>query len=228
MLWQWVNTGAQVFLLDLDGTLMPSAKIDDECFWHAVFDCIGERDQLPDLHGFKNVTDAGILDEWFRRELGRPPRIAEHHQIKHRFGQLLKSAFQLQPEHFSPLPGVEEWLEATVQHEHIHVGIATGGWKHSAELKLRLSGLDRFDLPLASSDDVVSRTGIMKIAAQRTLGHRAAQQAGFTYVGDGVWDLKASQDLGWKFIGIASGERAAQLRAAGADQISQNFCQTCL
>jgi len=226
MLWKWVNTDTQVFILDLDGTMMPSAEIDNECFWQAVFECYGGRDQLPDLHGFKHVTDTGVFNEWCAMELGRSPRADETRQIKHRFGQLLESAFKREPAHVSPLPGVEEWLDATVNHAHVHVGIATGGWKHSAQLKLQLSGLSRFDLPLASSDDATARTEIMQIAVQRTLGCRAGKQADLTYVGDGVWDLEASRELGWKFIGIASGKQASLLRLAGAEQISQNFCQS--
>ena len=226
MLWEWVNTGTQVFILDIDGTLMPSAEIDNECFWQAVFECYGGRASLPDLHGFKNVTDAGILNEWCAMELGRPPHVDEKRQIKHRFCQLLESAFRCQPAHFSPLPGVEEWLDATAYHAHVQVGIATGGWKHSAQLKLQLSGLSRFGLPLATSDDAIARTEIMQIAEQRTLGCQAGKQADLTYVGDGAWDLEASRELGWKFIGIASGKQANLLRSAGADQISQNFRQS--
>jgi len=223
MLWKWVNTGTQVFILDLDGTLMPSAEIDNVCFWQAVFDCFGGRDQLPELHEFKHVTDSGILDEWCIRHLGRPPDEDETGQIKHDFEQLLESAFNRQPEHFSPLPGVREWLEAIMEHDHVIAGIATGGWEHSARLKLELSGLDRFELPLASSDDAMARMEIMQIAAQRTLPHRSHNKAVFTYVGDGTWDLQASRDLHWKFIGIATGARARQLELAGADMIRENF-----
>jgi len=224
MLWEWVNSGTQVFILDLDGTLMPSAEIDNECFWQAVFDCYGNQDQLPELHGFKHVTDTGILDEWCVRHLGRPPSEDESRQIKQYFAQLLEAAFILQPAHFEPLPGVGEWLEAAIDNN-VYVGIATGGWQNSALLKLKLSGLERFDLPLASSDDAVSRTEIMQIAAQRTLGHHRTHEAVFTYIGDGTWDLQASNELGWRFIGIADGERASQLRLAGASHIRVNFCK---
>ena len=226
MLWEWVNTGTQVFILDLDGTLMPSAEIDNECYWQAVFECLGGQESLPDLHEFKHVTDTGILNEWCAMELGRLPRNDEIRRIKHRFGQLLNSAFTHEPEHFNPLPGVETWLEAAINHDHVHVGVATGGWEHSAQLKLRLSGLSSFELPLASSDDATTRTEIMQIAENRILGDLAGKKIDFTYVGDGAWDLKASRELGWKFIGIASGERADQLRRAGADQIFQNFRQS--
>jgi phosphoglycolate phosphatase-like HAD superfamily hydrolase len=204
---------------------MPSAKIDDTCFWRAVFACFGERDQHPDLHGFENVTDTGILHEWCVRELGRPPRAQEIVQIRQRFEQLLENAFAEEPAHFSPLPGVAEWLQAIEGNRHVHAGIATGGWGHSARLKLRLSGLDRFGLPLASSDDAVRRAEIMRIAAQRTLGERQPGDAVFTYVGDGAWDLQASRELNWEFIGIASGPRAAQLRSAGATLVRENFCR---
>lgn len=225
MLWQWANSGTQVFILDLDGTLIPSAEIDNTCYWQAVFACFGERDTLPDLHGFKHVSDSGILDEWCVRELGRPPQAQETAHIRQQFLQLLESAANRQPQHFSPLPGVIDWLENVLEHDSVYAGIATGGWGHSARLKLKLAGLERFDLPLASSDDAVARTEIMQIAARRTLKHQRGNEALFTYVGDGTWDLKASQILDWKFIGIAAGTRAEQLRQVGATYIRADFCR---
>ena len=223
MLWEWVNSGIQVFILDLDGTLMPTAEIDNECFWQAVFGCFEKQERLPDLHEFKHVTDSGILDEWCTRTLGRSPSIDETRQIKNDFVRLLEAAFHLEPKHFTVLPGVNEWLKAVSETEHVFAGIATGGWEKSARLKLKLSGLDSFDLPLASSDDAIPRAEIMQVAAQKTVADQSSSQADFTYVGDGVWDLKASRELGWKFIGIADGARAAQLKSAGAELIRKNF-----
>jgi phosphoglycolate phosphatase-like HAD superfamily hydrolase len=216
MLWKWVNSGTQVFILDLDGTLMPTAKIDNDLFWQAVFDCFEMQDRLP---------DSGILNEWCIQKIGRSPSEAESRQIKHQFVKLLEDAFLLEPKHFKPLPGVCEWLKAVNESDHVHTGIATGGWEKSARLKLKLSGLDRFDLPLASSDDAVSRTGIMQIAAQRILGDQRVNLKAFTYVGDGAWDLQASRELGWNFVGIADGARAEQLKLSGADLIIKNFCK---
>ena len=226
MLWERLNSGKQVFILDLDGTLMPSAVCDNECFWQAVFACFGARATLPELHDFKHITDSGILNEWCLGELGRSPRKQEIGQIKQHFLQLLESASISQPRHFSPSPGVTRWLEAVADQSNVYTGIATGGWELSARLKLKLSGLERFDLPLASSDDAMPRSRIMHIAAQRTLNHQPQDNTFFTYIGDGVWDLRASQDLDWGFIGIASGVRAARLRQAGAKHIQADFCKT--
>jgi phosphoglycolate phosphatase-like HAD superfamily hydrolase len=226
MLWKWVNSGRQAFILDLDGTLMPSAEIDNECFWRAVFSCLGKRQTLPELQDFSHVTDTGILHEWCERELGRKPVAEETARIKQHFLSELEAAADHQPAHFDPLPGVVEWLEAVAGQPDVYAGIATGGWELSARLKLQLSGLDRFGLPLASSDDAISRAQIMRIAAQRTCEEAAENPLDFTYVGDGVWDLQASRELGWSFIGIASGARAKQLKMAGARVINVNFCKT--
>jgi phosphoglycolate phosphatase-like HAD superfamily hydrolase len=225
MLWEWENGAARVYILDLDGTLMPTAAIDNECYWQAVFGVFDKHGQLPDLHDFKNVSDGGILHEWCMRELGRPASAQETTQIKRLFGEFLQSAFALQPGHFSPLPGVDEWLAAIRCSRHVLAGIATGGWEHSARLKLKYSGLDRFDLPLASSDDAIERTAIMRIAAQRTLGQQAVEDTFFTYVGDGAWDVAASRALNWGFIGIATGQQALRLRQAGANLVQENFCR---
>lgn len=225
MLWEWPNSGKLVFILDLDGTLIPSAEVDNECFWQAVFDCFGERATLPDLHDYTHVTDSGILNEWCQHELGRAPHMEETRQIRQRFLDFLKAASYRQPAHFLPLPGVISWLETVQQHDNVFAGIATGGWEHSARLKLSHAGLDRFNLPLASSDDAIPRTEIMQIAAQRIANRRLLDEAVITYVGDGPWDLQASQKLDWKFIGIASGERAKQLKQAGAIHIQKDFCK---
>jgi len=223
MLWQWANNSTRVFILDLDGTLIPSAEIDNQCFWQAVFEQFDVHGPLPDLHDFKNVTDNGILGEWCSLELGHTASDDETRQIKKRFLQLLEQASIQQPVHFNPLAGVEDWLLAVQDAPHVFAGIATGGWGHSARLKLELSGLDRFKLPLASSDDAIARADIMQIAAGKVQELHGAEGAALTYIGDGAWDYQASQLLDWGFIGIASGPQAAHLRNAGAGHVQADF-----
>ncbi|NOR18670.1 MAG: HAD hydrolase-like protein [Xanthomonadales bacterium] len=223
MLWEWANDRSTVFILDLDGTLMPSAEIDNQCFWEAVFRCYGKKESLPDLHGFKHVTDTGILDEWCIGEIGRPPLRAETEQIKQLFLQLLQAAASSNPAQFTALPGVCDWLEAVSKNAMVHAGIATGGWERSASMKMKLSGLDRFNLPLASSDDAAPRTEIMRNAAQKTFIEPLDFEADYIYIGDRIWDLQASQELGWGFIGIATGAPATLLQQAGATHIQPDF-----
>jgi len=98
-----------IFLLDIDGTLMPTSDIDDRCFWRAIDDVLG----------------------------GAPERTLAHYQI--------------------PDTGRDQ----------LHI----------------------------------------------------------TYIGDGIWDLEASRELGWEFIGIAAKKQELKLKEAGARLVVGDFNQ---
>ncbi len=80
------------------------------------------------------------------------------------------------------------------------MGIATGGWGHTARMKLRAAGLSDLNVPMSSGDDAHSRKKVMQICASRM----KSSISDFVYVGDGEWDLRAALKLGWQFIGVGS------------------------
>jgi phosphoglycolate phosphatase-like HAD superfamily hydrolase len=175
-------------------------------------------DVTLDLEGFTDVTDTAILHAWCVERLGRPPRGEEESAVRARFLELLTTAAGETPSAFEPLPGVSAWLAARPRGS---VAIATGGWGHTARFKLARAGLAALELPLASSDDAATRPGIMRAARARLdPAHRATRPI---YLGDGPWDVAAARELRWDFIGVASGERAARLRDAGASRVVANF-----
>ena len=115
-------------------------------------------------------------------------------------------------------------LDRLIARDDVVAALATGGWRASAELKLRRSGLDVFDLPLATSDDDVSREAIMRIARERSAARH--QDDSFDvqiYVGDGVWDARSARALGLSFIGVAEGEQAHRLLAEGARAVVKDY-----
>ncbi len=77
------------------------------------------------------------------------------------------------------------------------VSIATGGWYESAALKLRSAGIEINSIPIASSNDHISRVEIMKCAASKAIGQNVYP---CTYFGDGSWDKKACAQLGFNFV----------------------------
>lgn len=218
------------WILDIDGTLMPSQQVDNRCYWQAVFEHFGEEPRTLDLHDFEHVTDGGILREWMQRQHGREATAAEMAAIRQRFLELVMQAHASASHAFDASPGLVEWLEQRLAEQGRCVAIATGGWGHTARFKLEAAGLDRFRLPLASSDDGDSRQAIMQ-QALRQLPAAAGGTATLPgsqpvcYIGDGVWDLRAALGLGWDFIGIAADEQARRLRQAGAEQVYCNFAE---
>jgi phosphoglycolate phosphatase-like HAD superfamily hydrolase len=219
---------AKMWILDIDGTLMPSHEIDNQCYWQAVDECFGGAPEPVDLHGFRHVSDAGVLSEWMSRTWQREATAEELTRVRGRFLELTQQAFATNTADFAPMPGLQEWLAALMALGNQSIAIATGGWAHTARFKLQVSGLDSFGFPLASSDDAPERQAIME-KALALLGPNSACHSldqvsrAVCYVGDGPWDFKASQSLGWDFIGIAEGSRAAVLREAGAKQVFCNF-----
>jgi phosphoglycolate phosphatase-like HAD superfamily hydrolase len=209
---------AGAYILDLDGTLMPTHDLDNRCYWQAVHDVFGTGADPLDLGAFHHVTDDAILNEWSERTLERTLTPEERQAVCDRFLDRLEEAADSEPEAFHPFAGLTDWLEARAPGT---LAIATGGWRRSATFKLAVAGLDRFDLPLAGSDDAPTRIGIMQ-AARRFLAPEA-REATPTYLGDGAWDLAATRTLAWDFIGIASGDRARALERAGARRVLDSF-----
>ena len=121
------------------------------------------------------------------------------------------------------IPGSAEILSILAKSFDLALALATGGLRASAELKLRRANLLNPFIPMASSNDAVSRDEIIGIAARRAAEKHATQFTKFTHVGDGVWDAKAARDLGWRFIGIGSGEQADRLRQAGAGMVIPDY-----
>jgi phosphoglycolate phosphatase-like HAD superfamily hydrolase len=215
--------GEEIFVLDIDGTLMHTHEIDNDCYWAAVHEVYEMDGDAGTLDAFEHVSDSGILLEWCRQYLGRDPLEVEIADIRERFLALMQTVSAEQPELFRPRPGLEPWLERMSGHSGTYLAIATGSWGNTAEFKLEFSGLSRFGLALASADDAVSRTDIMSIAVSRLELARPVSDYRITYIGDGPWDFAASQELGWYFIGIADGDRARTLAELGAERVDADF-----
>lgn len=221
---------AQIWVLDIDGTLMPSHHVDNECYWQAVNDCFGGVPEPLDLQQFRHVTDGGILNEWMEQTRSRPATAWELATVRARFLERIEQAFVRFPEAYTASEGLAAWLDEQLTLEPGCIAIATGGWGHTARFKIRVAGLEHYGLPVFSSDEGPTRSHIMLQAQASLLQHFAAASGPSSsistcYIGDGPWDYRASQQLEWDFIGIAEGGRAKTLHRAGAEQVFRNFAE---
>jgi phosphoglycolate phosphatase-like HAD superfamily hydrolase len=180
-------------IFDIDGTLVDSTEFDNGAYVDAIRHVLGPISIRPNWGDYEHVTDAGIL-----RGICLDNQI-DHgicvSQVRTRFGELISAGLRL-----GPCPAVRggvQLLQGLLANPEIEVGIATGGWGHTARMKLDRAGYDFLKCPLASSDDGYERDRIMQHCRARM-----SPSTETVYIGDGEWDKRATEKLGWRFIGI--------------------------
>lgn len=185
-------------LFDIDGTLVESYDFDTECFQAAIEYVLGVTIG-PDWSRYKHVTDSVILAEVID-ELGLKSdgdRITT--EVKEQF--LSCVADYIACHDVAPVSGAHEFLSQLIAREDATVAFANGGWSESARMKLVAAGINFSSIPLTSSSDHYSRTEIMRLAEKTEV---AKHLDSITYFGDGPWDRKASETLGYNFVSVGN------------------------
>jgi len=185
----------ETLIFDLDGTLVDSSDFEDRCYVGALRDVFGNVSVESDWAHYRHVTDTGILMQLMEENAVVDPDLAKR-QVRERFGTRVRSYFDaggLCP----AIPGAKETLAGLVEGG-FPVGIATGGWRHTAEMKLEQAGIGHRGLVLSTCDEATDRVGIMKDCLDRLGGGGG----NVVYFGDGPWDVHATEHLGWRFIGV--------------------------
>ena len=211
-------------MFDIDGTLTATTGVDAQCFVRAVNDLFRIKDVDTDLTSYRNVTDEGIAEEIIERHTGRVATEKELSDLKKLFVEMLRKEVSFNPELFYPVEGAVEILEDLVRHPDMEISLATGGWRESALLKLEAAGLDTKGLPMASSNDALSREEIMIISEERAKSsYHVHSFDSVVYVGDGIWDVKSARSVEYHFIGVGIDDGASRLRDEGAIYIIPDF-----
>ena len=211
----------RLVVFDIDGTLTRTADIDEVCYVAAIREVLSIADMDTDWTHYPHVTDSAILRQVVQLSLRRDVLVEEMDRVRQCFRQNLEDAFRRQPRSCLPVDGGPEMLR---QLAGVAVALATGGWESTARLKLERAGYDIRDIPLASSSDADTREEIMRIAELRAREkHGVTGFETITYVGDGVWDARAAANLGWRFVGVGTGEQAARLEREGAIAVIDHY-----
>ena len=181
-------------MFDVDGTLVLSDEFDEDCFLEAVYEVLGHSLD-SDWTKYTYVSDAGILDQHISESGLHAKRDDIRAEVKKAFTEKVSSCLKKNP--VQQVPGASEIISELRRLENMSLSIATGGWYETALMKLESAGIDVTDIPIASSNDHYSRTRIMKIAEEKAIGKI---KASCTYFGDGEWDKKACEELGYNFV----------------------------
>jgi len=187
-------------IFDIDGTLIDSNDFDSRLYTAAVRRVLGNDVFIrPSWIDYTHVTDSGILRQ-LCADNGVDPTSCEQ-RVRTRFGEMV-SEYLRSSGACDPIPGALALLTRLCSNSEFQVGIATGGWGHTARLKLASAGYSLPGVPLKSSDDHQERTGIMTLCR-----NELAPEGHTVYVGDAEWDLQAAAKLGWGFVGVGQALR---------------------
>lgn len=213
----------KLVMFDIDGTLTQTSQADEICFVQALREVFEFTDINTDWASYPHCSDSGILGEIFRLRVGRSPVLDEISVFQTHFVSLLADSSAVQP--FKPIAGAREFLEGLIGRPGFAVSLASGAWERSARFKLVSAGLDFSKIPAAFSDDDHAREAIMQASLVRASQHHCRNSFDTViYVGDGVWDARASRNLGFAFIGIGSEPgRVERLYAEGARHVFHDY-----
>lgn len=194
-------------IFDIDGTLTNTTDIDDRCFTRALEEIFHFRDIDTNWGNYEHTTDSGIIRQLFLEREQRECSAAETSKFIHHFCGLLKEEYSRQNDSIQEVPKAGKILDTLCRRDDVKVGLATGGWRESALFKLSCAGISTAACSAASfAQDAVSRRDIIHhtICQMNARLQRTAPLSSIIYVGDGLWDYRATQQLGIGFIGIAN------------------------
>lgn len=233
-------------IFDIDGTLIRSTHIDDECFTIALDRVLGIRGFDTDWANYTHSTDDGLILEIAERYGRFTPSPQQIDDAKAEFfAQLRRAVAAAIAGATSPctqIDGVARMLDAVRSRAGWSVGISSGTSAEAAAIKLGAAGLSLEGLPATFSHRCprthapASRAQIIRCTREKTLGARSPERdtrsaapaaarllAPTVYIGDGLWDLRAAKELGIGFVGIRHDGNESKLRAEGATRIVHHY-----
>jgi beta-phosphoglucomutase len=199
-------------VFDMDGVIIDSHPLHRRA-WKTFLQTVG-REVTDDELDF--ILDGRKREEILCYFLGEltPQQIAEHGTHKDEMLRLLAEDMQ-------PLPGAVDFLDLLCRLG-IRIGLATSAGTRRAHGTLKDLGLSHYFDAIVTGDEVAM--GKPDPAIYRLVAERLNETPeNLLAVEDAVSGVKAARAAGMRCVGIASAERAAPLRAAGADPVVPDF-----
>lgn len=208
--------GCDVYLFDIDGTLLHCADAVHYFAFRAVLESIvGRPVSLEGVVAHGN-TDVGIIRDALRlagvREGDWRPQIPEIQRAMCEYVRARQKEICV-----SALPGAREVLQH-LRDKGAVLGVATGNLEAIGELKLERAGLLPFFRFGCWSDSCEARTQVFRMARARS-GLAGDEDASLCVVGDTPSDITAARENGMQVIAVATGIYSVQELRAGAPSL---------
>jgi len=188
-------------IFDVDGTLVFSEKLDSKCFaatYQQVYD-------LPfptiDWRKYPHVSDTTIFKTVIQEHFNRVATETEEESFRQKFVANIIENRKNTPTEFKEVPFAKQTIERLLTDDRFIVGVATGGWKAPAIVKLNFVGIPADQLIITGADGKVTRDDITNetiIKAQKKYNNIER----IVYVGDAIWDVTTTKNMDLPLIGI--------------------------
>ena len=188
-----------LIIFDIDGTITDSVDTDYYCFTESLNEVFKLGVDQIAWDEFPHMTDAALIHDIIRKYLDRVPSKQDVELFQANFFSKLHEKVSRMP----PFQGILDLWNQLADTAEVALGIATGCWKASGALKLDGAGIDLDQYPHGTSDDHHVRAEIIQRAISHAYEmHMVTAFDRTTYIGDGLWDLRAARSLGIDFIGV--------------------------
>ena len=190
-----------LIIFDVDGTLVFSEKKDSQCFADTYQAVYGLPFPTIDWRKYPHVSDTTIFKTVIQEHFNRIPDEAEEESFRQQFVvNIIKNRKQT-PTEFKEVPYAKQTIDELLKDKRFVLGVATGGWKAPAIVKLNFVNIPVDKLIITGADGKVTREDI----TNETIAKAKAKHGEFeriVYVGDAIWDVTTTRNMGLPLIGI--------------------------
>ena len=212
----------KLIIFDIDGTLLYSNKIDSQCFADTYEKVYQSKFPTIDWTKYPHVTDDTIFKTVIQNHFQREASAGEMHDFQNEYVSSLQATRIKQPHEFKEVPNSRKTIEHLLENDVYEVGIATGGWRRPAMVKLNHIGIPTSNLYMSFADGNPTREDIIKGVFQQT----DAKEMSFekvVYIGDAAWDVRTTRNMNLPFIGVRREGDFDVLKKLGAQTIISDY-----
>lgn len=207
-------------LFDIDGTLLFSNKIDSICFAESYESVFGQAFPSIDWRQYPHVTDHVIFRTAYHQQFERYPTSEERERFEQHYLARLQHERQVQPKAFQEVPGAADCWRALSTDDRFVLGIATGGWKAPAQIKLDHVGINPGQYA-AYANNMKQRDHILQAAIDRAKAEHDISR--IVYLGDAIWDVKTTRQMDIPLIGVRREGDNEVLEREGVEVILNHY-----
>ena len=209
-----------LIIFDIDGTLLHSNKIDSLIFKKVFSTTFGFELPTIDWRDYPHCTDTSIVGSLFDKRGEVRPSAEAMEAFKDEYVRHLEIGRREQPTDFMEVTGASDTIQRLLADERYEVGIATGGFRKPAQVKLSHIDVNPSPLYDAYADGNESREDIINEALAKTQ-HLSINRT--VYIGDAIWDVTTTRNMNLPFVGIRIKGDTETLQREGAQHVITDY-----